>query len=87
MEPVADGITSGDAPIEGGSFTHTFDTAGEYFFWSDVHQTLRAKVTVLDCVTCEIVAGYFGADPATLALALMGRAAGDRSLAARRAYA
>ena len=52
----------------------------EYYFASPVHDTLRAKVTVIDCVTCLVVAGYYGADPAALSLAMMGRAAGNYEL-------
>eukprot|EP01046_Picozoa_sp_COSAG06_P000291 COSAG06_NODE_8_length_37897_cov_42.611884_10_plen_1146_part_00 len=77
--PVTDGIRSGD-PTNGGSFTHTFDTVGEYYFRSQVHDTLQIKVTVMDCVSCITVAGYEGAVPATLALALSSRAAGDFAL-------
>eukprot|EP01046_Picozoa_sp_COSAG06_P042656 COSAG06_NODE_5467_length_3462_cov_4.554564_1_plen_980_part_00 len=78
--PISDGIRSGD-PTTAGSFTHTFDTAGEYYFRSYVHDSLQVKVTVMDCVSCITVAGYEGAVPATLALALSSRAAGDFALA------
>eukprot|EP01046_Picozoa_sp_COSAG06_P031861 COSAG06_NODE_3137_length_5802_cov_19.787480_5_plen_502_part_00 len=78
--PVSDGIQSGD-PSNGGTFTHTFDTAGEYYFRSQVHDFLQAKVTVTECVSCVVVAGYDGANPATLALALSSRAAGEFALA------
>ena len=40
------GIRSGD-PANGGSFQHTFDTPGVYYFNSYVHTTLRLKVTRL----------------------------------------
>jgi len=79
--PVSSGGRSGD-PANGGSFTHTFTTAGTYYFRSQIHQTLRVKVTVMDCVSCVAVVGYDGAAPATLALALSRRAAGDFALAA-----
>jgi len=79
--PVSSGGRSGD-PANGGSFTHTFTTAGTYYFRSQIHQTLRVKVTVMDCVSCVAVVGYDGAAPATLALALSSRAAGDFALAA-----
>eukprot|EP01043_Picozoa_sp_COSAG02_P052692 COSAG02_NODE_5716_length_4101_cov_2.727886_1_plen_1022_part_00 len=80
--PVPDGIRSGTG-VDGwaGSFTHTFDTAGEYYLRSYVHDSLQVKVTVMECVSCIAVAGYDGANPATLALALSSRAAGDFALA------
>ena len=78
--PVSDGIRSGD-PTSARSFTYTFDTAGEYYFRSYVHESLQVKVTVMECVSCIAVAGYDGANPATLALALSSRAAGDFALA------
>ena len=65
--PISDGIRSGD-PTTAGSFTHTFDTAGEYYFASPVYDTLRAKVTVMDCITCEVVAGYHGAEGVQVAV-------------------
>ncbi|MEC9052251.1 MAG: hypothetical protein VX747_07315, partial [Actinomycetota bacterium] len=40
FEAVSDGIRSGDTPAQDGSFTHTFDTAGEYYFASPVHDSL-----------------------------------------------
>eukprot|EP01046_Picozoa_sp_COSAG06_P024201 COSAG06_NODE_1959_length_7980_cov_19.961426_4_plen_655_part_00 len=78
--PIVDGIRSGD-PTSAGSFAYTFDTAGEYYFRSYVHESLQVKITVMECVSCMVVAGYDGANPATLALALSSRAAGDFALA------
>ena len=76
---VEDGIFSGD-PTNSGSFSHTFDSAGEYMLWSQVHETLRFRVTVHDCVSCVVVAGYDGSDLASLALAMSHRAAGEYTL-------
>ena len=76
LAPVPSGIRSG-APANGGSFSHVFGAPGEYFFCSTVHTSLRAKVTVTDCVSCLVVAGYAGPDPAAASLALQSRAAGD----------
>lgn len=53
-----------------------------YYFRSQMHQTLQVKVTVMDCESCIAVAGYDGAVPATLALALSSCAAGNFALAA-----
>eukprot|EP01047_Picozoa_sp_COSAG01_P015226 COSAG01_NODE_758_length_13805_cov_23.267912_14_plen_380_part_00 len=50
--PTANGIRSGN-PTNGGTFTHTFGTAGVYFFSSQTHTTLRVKVTVMDCTFCR----------------------------------
>ena len=73
--PAASGIRSGD-PVNGGTFAHTFNTAGTYYFSSYVHQTLRVKVTVMDCVSCITVVGYDGADLSTLVRAMSSRAPG-----------
>ena len=77
---VSSGIRSGD-PVNGGTFTHTFTSAGAYYFRSQVHETFTVKITVIDCVSCVAVAGYDRVVPATLALALSSRAAGDFALA------
>ena len=77
--PVTGGIRSGD-PANGVTFTHTFDTPGVYFLRSQVHETLQAKVTVMDCVDCIVVAGYDGATLPTLSQALSSRAAGEFAL-------
>ena len=79
-QTVSGGIRNGN-PDNGATFTHTFDTPGVYFLRSQVHETLQAKVTVMDCVSCVAVAGYDGADLTTLALALSSRAAGEFVLA------
>eukprot|EP01043_Picozoa_sp_COSAG02_P019487 COSAG02_NODE_941_length_15750_cov_104.135582_6_plen_608_part_00 len=73
------GIRSGD-PAHGGTFQHTFDTPGEYYFNSYVHTTLRLKVTVMDCVFCHVIQGYDGAEPDSLAHALSSRVPGNYSL-------
>ena len=79
-QTVSGGIRNGN-PDNGATFTHVFDTPGVYFLRSQVHETLQAKVTVMDCVDCVAVAGYDGADLPTLALAMSSRAAGDFVLA------
>jgi hypothetical protein len=73
------GIRSG-LPTEGGSFQHTFDSPGEYYFNSYVHTTLRLKVTVMDCVFCNVIQGYDGAEPDSLAHALSSRVPGNYTL-------
>jgi hypothetical protein len=73
------GIRSG-VPTDGGSFQHTFDTPGVYYFNSYVHTTLRLKVTVMDCVFCNVIQGYDGAEPDSLAHALSSRVPGNYSL-------
>eukprot|EP01046_Picozoa_sp_COSAG06_P012705 COSAG06_NODE_755_length_12532_cov_10.124990_4_plen_605_part_00 len=73
------GIRSGD-PANGGTFQHTFDTPGEYYFASYVHPSLQLKVTVMDCVFCNAIQGYDGAEPDSLAHALSSRIPGNYSL-------
>lgn len=79
---VSGGIRSGN-PDNGLTFTHTFDTLGVYYFRSQIHQSLQAKVTVMDCVDCKVVAGYDGANLEALSLALSSRAPGRYALAVR----
>eukprot|EP01046_Picozoa_sp_COSAG06_P023255 COSAG06_NODE_1838_length_8251_cov_28.537291_6_plen_430_part_01 len=78
-QAIEGGIRSG-VPADGGTFQHTFDTPGEYFFNSYVHTTLRLKVTVMDCVFCNVIQGYDGAEPDSLAHALSSRVPGNYAL-------
>eukprot|EP01046_Picozoa_sp_COSAG06_P021370 COSAG06_NODE_1603_length_8956_cov_6.771029_3_plen_1532_part_00 len=77
---VSDGIRSGD-PANAGTYTHTFDAPGVYYFRSQVHESLQVTITVMDCVSCAVVTGYDGTDLATLAQALSSRGAGSFQLA------
>ena len=51
MNAVSGGIRSGN-PTNGGSFSYTFAKAGVYYFRSQVHETLKATVNVMDCQYC-----------------------------------
>ena len=84
-QTVSGGIRNGN-PDNGATFTHTFDTPGVYFLRSQVHETLQAKVTVMNCVSCVAVAGYDGADLTTLALALSSQTPGQYNLTVRTLY-
>ena len=45
-----------------------------------IHPTLRAKIVVMDCVYCDVIQGYDGAEPDSLALALSSRVPGEYRL-------
>ena len=53
-------IRSGN-PANGGTFSHTFTSAGVYFFSSQTHATLKIKVAVVDCTFCSGERTFFGA--------------------------
>ena len=50
------------------------------FFNSQVHPEFRVKVTVMGCEYCDVIHGYEGAEPDSLAEALSGRIPGNYSL-------
>ena len=49
-------------------------------FRSQMHSEFRVKVTVMGCEYCDVIHGYEGAEPDSLAEALSGRIPGSYSL-------
>ena len=79
FKAVSKGIRSGD-PKNGGSFSHTFSTAGTYFFHSQIHDTLQVKINVMKCQYCTIISGYNGSHPRLFTMALHSRSPGSYRL-------
>ena len=52
MKAVSNGIRSGNI-AKGGVFSYTFEKAGIYYFRSEVHESLKATVNVMDCQNCS----------------------------------
>ena len=71
MKAVSGGIRSGN-PTNGGSFIYTFAKAGVYYFRSQVHETLKAMVNVMDCQYCTgtacIAPAFYLPPPSSLRL-------------------
>jgi hypothetical protein len=63
-----------------GTFTNVFDEPGEYYFISEVHQEMRIKITVIDCVFRTVISGYSGSSPRAFAVAVSSQTPGDYTL-------
>lgn len=72
-------IRSGD-PTTGGEFQWTFSDPGEYYFRSYFTNSIRVKVTVMDCSYCTVTAGYDGEQPRSTMIALSSRTPGNYHL-------
>ena len=72
-------IRSGD-PTTGGEFHWTFSQPGEYYFRSYFTNSIRVKVTVMDCSYCTVTAGYDGEQPRSAMIALSSRTPGHYHL-------
>ena len=72
-------IRSGD-PSTGGEFHWTFSQPGKYYFRSYFTNSIRVKVTVMDCSYCTVTAGYDGEQPRSAMIALSSQTPGDYHL-------
>ena len=79
LSAVTSGIRSGN-PSYGGQFNFTFAKQGIYYMRSQVHESLRVAVTVMDCVYCAVINGYDGVHARSFAVALSSRSKGKYSL-------
>ena len=72
-------ISSGP-PVMSGSFTHTFNTPGDFYLRSTSSPTMRLQVHVVDCQFCHVMTGYAGDNPESLSIAISSQAPGDYAL-------
>ena len=63
-----------------GSFTHTFNTPGDFYLRSTSSPTMRLQVHVVDCQFCHVMTGYAGDNPKSLSIAISSQAPGNYAL-------